>query len=179
MKKWLLMLVCALSFSAQAAHIEVTASDTDIAVGESTTISVLASFTEEALLGSLYGVMDIYPDALTLDESSVASTLSDEGEDAFEFYVLDGLLNFSFFSGEGLSGAFTLITFDVEANEAGVYDFGFLDSFFGDLDYMDIEFDESSVFNTTLNVTAVDAPAPLTAGLMLMAGLMFVARRRA
>ena len=158
MKKWFLMMVSALSFSAQAAYIEVSAADDTLAVGESTTISVLTSLSESEILGSFGASIYFSDSAFMVDESSIASTLPNDEDNVFDAFAFADVIDFNFFSFFGVMGDYTLLTFDVEAMEAGTFSFDALFESFWDLNDMDIEFDENSILSASVMVTdAVDA----------------------
>ncbi|GGF73270.1 hypothetical protein [Alteromonas lipolytica] len=193
MKKFILTLASLLAFNSQAAVISVELADSEIAVGESTTVTVTGAFdstTEAFDFASLSVFFD--NSQLIVDESSFASDLPYDFGINQELFMFDNvgfnevILSWLDYTGTTFSSidAFTLLSFDVIGSSTGNYEVSLAGGL--DPDYLLFtngidEITDITTNNATLNVTeAAEVAAPHTALLFsLMLGGMMVARRRA
>ena len=193
MKKFILTLASVLAFNSQAAVISVDLADTEIAVGETTTVNILGEFDSQTEAFDSAALSVFFDNALLLvDSFSFASDLPSD-EVAFDPYIViaenPGEVNMgwsSLFSGTYTNPApFSLFSFDVTATTEGVFDFTFDSSSTDYLDFYNFELLEA--VTTELNVAsltvtdglATNVAAPQTALLLSLAiGGLLVARRR-
>ena len=192
MKKFLLTLASLVAFSSQAAVISVDLADSEIAVGDTTTVNITGEFDSqtEAFDNALLRVF-FDTSSLLVDSTSFASGLPNDEIFFDPFLFIEeqpGEMSMSWTSSVGTytnAAPFLLISFDVTATAEGIFDLTMDAS-----DLLNLDFFDSNTFapmSYTLNeasltvsdnVTA-EVAAPQTALLLALAlGGLVVARRR-
>ena len=193
MKKLLLTLASLVAFSSQAAVISVDLADTNIAVGDTTTVNITGEFDSQTEAFD-FALLSVFFDnsSLLVDSLSFASDLP--SDDVFFDPYVEISANagdvtmgwYSLFAGTYTNPvAFSLFSFDVTATAAGVFDFTFDPSDLQSFDFFDsatfapIAFELSEASLTVTDGVAADVAAPQTALLLALAlGGLVVARRR-
>ena len=192
MKKFLLTLASLVAFSSQAAVISVELADSEIAVGDTTTVNITGEFDSqtEAFDNALLRVF-FDTSSLLVDSTSFASGLPNDEIFFDPFLFIEeqpGEMSMSWTSSVGTytnAAPFLLFSFDVTATAEGIFDLTMDAS-----DLLNLDFFDSNTFapmSYTLNeasltvsdnVTA-EVAAPQTALLLALAlGGLVVARRR-
>lgn len=193
MKKLLLTLASVLAFNSQAAVISVDLADSEISVGETTTVNITGLFDAQTEAFD-FALLRVFFDnsSLLVDNASFASDLpSDElNLDPYvEIMENAGEVSMGWYSlFEGLYTnpvEFSLFSFNVTATSVGVFDFTFDAS-----DMLNLDFFDSATFapityvlnegSLTVNeATSAEVSAPQSALLLSLAlGGMLVLRRR-
>ncbi|MCP4866885.1 MAG: hypothetical protein GY897_23370 [Alteromonas sp.] len=192
MKKFLLTLASLVAFSSQAAVISVDLADSEIAVGDTTTVNITGEFDSqtEAFDNALLRVF-FDTSSLLVDSTSFASGLPNDEIFFDPFLFIEeqpGEMSMSWTSSVGTytnAAPFLLFSFDVTATAEGVFDFTF-----DTTDMLNFDFFDSATFDPisyeinqgSLTVTegvSSDVAAPQTALLLALAlGGLVVARRR-
>ena len=196
MKKFILTLASVLAFNSQAAVISVDLADTEIAVGETTTVNILGEFDSQTEAFDLAAfTVFLNNNELLVDESSFASGLPADNvgtTQILDFYNYPDFGETSMFWNDftasfSSSGIVSLFSFDVTATSIGDYTINLFDSFdplylyFSDV--INGEITSITTTGATLSVVATtpaDVAAPQTALLLSLAmGGLLLARRRA
>ena len=193
MKKLLLTLASLLAFNTQAAVISVDLADSEISVGETTTVNITGLFDAQTEAFD-FALLRVFFDnsSLLVDNASFASDLpSDElNLDPYvEIMENAGEVSMGWYSlFEGLYTnpvEFSLFSFNITATSVGVFDFTFDAS-----DMLNLDFFDSATFapityvlnegSLTVNeATSAEVSAPQSALLLSLAlGGMLVLRRR-
>lgn len=193
MKKLLLTLASVLAFNSQAAVISVDLADSEISVGETTTVNITGLFDAQTEAFD-FALLRVFFDnsSLLVDNASFASDLpSDElNLDPYvEIMENAGEVSMGWYSlFEGLYTnpvEFSLFSFNVTATSVGVFDFTFDASDMLNLDFFDSAtfapityvLNESSL--TVNEATSAEVSAPQSVLLLSLAlGGMLVLRRR-
>ncbi len=193
MKKFLLTLASLVAFSSQAAVISVDLADSEIAVGDTTTVNITGEFDSQTEAFDV-ALLRVFFDtsALLVNSLTVASDLPSDDVFFDPFVIIEELPGevsmswFSSFAGTYTNPApFSLFSFEVTATTVGVFDFTFDSTNLDNLDFYNSELQESIATElnaASLTVTdgvAADVAAPQTALLLALAlGGLVVARRR-
>ena len=193
LKKLLLSLASLVAFSSQAAVISVDLADSEIAVGDTTTVNITGEFDSQTEAFD-FALLRVFFDnsSLLVDSLSLASDLpsDDVNFDPYvELYENAGDVTMGWTSSSAGTytnpAPFSLFSFDVTATAEGVFDFTF-----DTTDMLNFDFFDSATFDPisyeinqgSLTVTdgvAADVAAPQTALLLALAlGGLVVARRR-
>ena len=193
MKKFLLTLASLVAFSSQAAVISVELADSEIAVGDTTTVNITGEFDSQteafdfALLSVFFDNSSLLVDSLTLTSDLPSDDVFFDPYVEFSENAGDVTMGwYSLFAGTYTNPApFSLFSFDVTATAVGVFDFTFDSTNLDNLDFYNSELQESIATElnaASLTVTdgvAADVAAPQTALLLALAlGGLVVARRR-
>lgn len=171
MKKFIAALALFVGLSANANVINIAVSDSNVALGETVSVSLIASGFED--FDSFDFDFDFDTSVFSYDSSSLISDLSFGL--AFEVnQVADGMA-LSFFDFSPVNGDFLLASFDLIALSSGFSSFSI-----GDLLFSDTIFQTDLVVtaDNTLEVEVSDVPAPATLGLLTLALFGLVGLRR-
>jgi hypothetical protein len=193
MKKFLLTLASLVAFSSQAAVISVDLADSEIAVGDTTTVNITGEFDSQTEAFD-FALLSVFFDNSSLLVDSLSLTSDLPSDDVFldpyvEFSENAGDVTmgwYSLFAGTYTNPApFSLFSFDVTATAEGVFDFTFDSTdllsfdFFDSATFAPISFELSEASLTVTDGVAADVAAPQTALLLALAlGGLVVARRR-
>ncbi|WP_296044631.1 hypothetical protein [uncultured Alteromonas sp.] len=193
MKKLLLTLASLVAFSSQAAVISVDLAESEIAVGETTTVNITGAFDSQteafdfALLSVFFDNSSLLVDSLSLGSDLPSDDVFFDPYVEFSENVGDVTMGwYSLFAGAYTNPApFSLFSFDVTATAEGVFDFTFDTTdmlsfdFFDSATFAPIAFEISEASLTVTDGVAADVSAPQTALLLSLAmGGLLVARRR-
>jgi len=170
MKKLIAAFALFVGISANASVISIQVSDTNVSVGETVSVSLLATGFED--FDTFDFDFDFDTSVFNYDASSLISDLSFGL--AFEVnQVADGMA-LSFFDFFPVNGDFLLASFDLLAVGEGSSSFTFSDTLFSDT------FLQTELEVDTSDSDAVDVSTPATLGLFGMAALaLFGFRRKA
>lgn len=193
MKKLLLTLATVLAFNSQAAVISVDIADTEISVGETTTVNITGLFDAQTEAFD-FALLRVFFDnsSLLVDNASFSSDLpSDELNLDPYVEILENAGEVSMGWSSLFEGLYTnpvefsLFSFDVTATSVGLFDFTFDAS-----DMLNLDFFDSATFApiaytlnegslTVTEATSAEVSAPHSALLLSLAlGGMLVLRRR-